>query len=134
MPGLLLVRRIAGFALAVAAGLVWVLMAPEDPHTSDYGSARDSIASNDDANNVMASGAPQQTVVNGWTSNDYLDLMSEQLDALAQPDRVDRRPGILLLIASLGLAVLLVTSGQPTERHGTAAPPMPPPYVPPTSA
>lgn len=107
MSMLLLTRRLAGGLLVLAAVLVWFLMAPDDDGPS-YDSLRSAIESDDDGNNELAEGAPQQSVVNGWTANKYLALISMQVEDAEES--ADPRAATLLLLGVIGLAVLLVTS------------------------
>lgn len=93
-PGLWVLRALA-VGMAAALLSVWFGMSPE----TDYEEIRSSIEDNDDANNAMTEGAPQQAVVNGWTANEYLELLS-----LHQEESDDRRDAMLLL-ALLGGAV-----------------------------
>lgn len=119
----LVTRRIIGGILVFAAVAVWFLMAPEDEAPS-FGNARGTIESDDDSNNEMADGAPQQAVVNGWTANNYLALISKQLEEARNHDAepADPRLPAIMLLGVLGLAVLLIT----TERSPLpTAPPAP---------
>ena len=67
------------------------------------------------ANNANASGAPQQTVVNGWTTIDWLELISEQLNEMPQENQVtagiDERVPTLLLLLVLGACFEWATKG-----------------------
>jgi hypothetical protein len=95
------VRRVAGVLLAGVALLIWFDMAPED---NSYESARTAIEASDDANNILAEGAPQQEVVNGWTTIEYLSLLSEQ------QEQSNSRLDALILLALIGGSVALATS------------------------
>jgi hypothetical protein len=64
-----------------------------------YEEQRDEIASVDNANNQDTTGAPQQDVVNGWTTIDYLELLSVQ-----QEESNNRRDFLLVLLVS-GVAI-----------------------------
>ena len=94
--------RLGVWALrALAVGMtaaflsVWFGMSPE----TDYAEIRSTIEENDNANNSMTEGAPQQAVVNGWTANEYLQLLS-----LQQEESDDRRDAMLLLALLGGAA------------------------------
>lgn len=95
------VRIVAGLVLAGVALLVWFDAAPSDTTFADE---RSSIEATDDGNNLLAEGAPQQEVVNGWTTIEYLNLLSKQQELS------DNRLDALLLLALLGGSVALVTS------------------------
>jgi hypothetical protein len=92
--------------LVLAAIALWFGMAPED----SYEDVRADIESTDDLNNASTDGAPQQAVVNGWTTIDYLELLSIQ-----QEESDDRRDSLFLL-ALVGGAV-----GMATWRMGSKA-------------
>jgi hypothetical protein len=98
------VRFVIAGLLAVAALGIWGGMAPEDSYTD----VRASIESADDANNERTEGAPQQAVVNGWTTIEYLNLLSTQLE------QSDDRRDALLLVGLLGAAAAIAT------RRGSA--------------
>lgn len=119
----LVARRIVGGILVLAAVAVWLLMAPDD-NAPSFGNARGTIESDDDRNNGLADGAPQQAVVNGWSANKYLELISKQLEEARNHDAevADPRLPALALLGVLGLAVVLITS----ERSTTPAGPPPP--------
>jgi hypothetical protein len=95
------VRIAAALALAAVAVGVWFDTAPSD---NSFASERSSIEAMDDANNLRAEGAPQQEVVNGWTTIEYLNLLSEQ------QEQSNNRLDALLLLALLGGSVALATS------------------------
>lgn len=95
------VRIVAAVVLAAVAVFVWFDTAPGD---SSFASERSSIEATDDLNNLRAEGAPQQEVVNGWTTIEYLSLLSEQ------QEQSNNRLDALLLLALLGGSVALATS------------------------
>jgi hypothetical protein len=104
---MLLIRRIAYVLIALAAIAVWVFMAPEPsdvPTAGAYSSKVKTIEDMNDANNAYTEGAPQQEVVNGWTSIEYLNLISAQLNKLPAhvTPPVDERPAALLGLLVLG--------------------------------
>jgi hypothetical protein len=75
----------------------------------------ESIDNRNRTNNANASGAPQQTVVNGWTTIDWLELISEQLNELPHQNQVttniDNRVPSLLLLLVLGACFEWATKG-----------------------
>lgn len=110
---LLLVRRIGALLLIGAALYVWFAKAPDAPahHHRDAVAA---IEHQDDANNRLTQGAPQQAVVNGWTTNRYLRLISAQLDANGSRQAArDIRPAALLVLGVFGIALLALTTPGP---------------------
>lgn len=110
-----LIRRLGAVTLLAAVIAVWFGMAPEVPnHASQI--AR--IEATDDSNNARTAGAPQQAVVNGWTTIEYLQLLAQQSDELASASVRDDRPGAMLGLCVAGIALLALTSG-------TAAPARP---------
>ena len=82
--------------LVAVLAIFWFASGPEDTPFAD---ARDEIESIDDLNNESTAGAPQQEVVNGWTTIEYLNLLSTQ-----QEHENNRRDALLLLILLSGLA------------------------------
>lgn len=78
----------------------------------DWDSIAEAINARNNINNRNASGAPQQTVVNGWTTIDWLELISEQLQSLSNQDQSstsnnvatnnDNRTSLLLLLLVFG--------------------------------
>lgn len=97
---LIVLRRIGSVVLAFLAITILVGAAP--PDRSDEISE---ILSDDRSNQSRAEGAPQQAVVNGWTSRDLLQTIALQTG----PDR-DDRPTYLLGLAVLQLALMGLTS------------------------
>lgn len=91
---------VVGTLMAVAALLTFFSMAPDEP----YEDTRSSIEATDDANNARTEGAPQQAVVNGWTTIEYLNLMS------TQQENADNRGDALMLIALIGGGAAIATS------------------------
>lgn len=94
------VRLVGSVVIALLAILTLVAFAP----STDGSAERLGIWLDDAANQELTEGAPQQAVVNGWTENALLDLISTQLDA------VDHRPAILLTLGVLVLALTAVTA------------------------
>jgi hypothetical protein len=119
---MLTLRGIGLSLLAIAAVIVWFLMAPAtadivhifDPTSKDYSDLVSTALDSFDANEALADSAPQQQVVNGWVARDLLTIIAYQnldlLDAVgALGDqnaaesssglavRDDRIPALLLL-------------------------------------
>lgn len=95
------VRRFGAFILAFAALVVVFGMAPRDTvSTGDVAG----VMAMDTVNQASADSAPKQTVVNGWTARDLLELIAKQGQAR------DHRPAALLTIGVLGLCLGLGTS------------------------
>lgn len=84
--------RIWALLLAVAAIAIWFGMAPN----KSYAHLRSNIEQTNDANNASTEGAPQQEVVNGWTTIEYLRLLS------IQQEESDNRRDALFLLAVVG--------------------------------
>lgn len=103
-----IIRRIGFAFLACAAVLVWAFMGPERIAAEDHADRLGEIAADDDANNEFTEGAPQQEVVNGWTSINYLELIAEDVNQLP-----DNRPAALLTL--LVLAACLHYGTTPTN-------------------
>lgn len=106
-----LVRRIGAVVLLAAAVAVWFGLAPE---AQEAAQELRSIERRDDGNSALADSAPQQAVVNGWTANDYLELIVE-LDA--GEDR-DERPAAMVGLCLAGICLMALTS--PIRDHGDA--------------
>ena len=132
------VRKLGAILIALAAVVVWFAMAPGstseptlDAETS--ASAIESIMTNDVVDQGRAEGAPQQAVVNGWTSRDLLEVLAKQGAVSGAED--DNRPAALLLLAVIGVALILFTSGieetravpAQTEQPGSLQPDYGPP-------
>lgn len=90
--------RIGLAALAVAAMSLWIGLAPD----ADYDKLRQEVASRSEANNVSTESAMQQEVVNGWETNDYLELLTVQVE-----QGNNRRDALL---GAILLAIVLVGS------------------------
>ncbi|WP_435768726.1 hypothetical protein [Nocardioides sp. SYSU DS0651] len=73
---------------------------------SDYDRMREQIEDRDDRNNSETSGAPQQQVVNGWTTNEYLELLS------VQAEESNARRDALLLLGLIGAGTVLFLPAQ----------------------
>ncbi|QAY63243.1 hypothetical protein ET495_08290 [Xylanimonas allomyrinae] len=112
-----LVRRIGFAVAALAAIVVFVAGAPAEPEATRHDATIAAIEADDNANNARTEGAPQQQVVNGWTTIAYLGHISDQVDDL--PGRLaasnDGRPAALLLIGVLTAAFHLGT--KPSSRQ-----------------
>jgi hypothetical protein len=125
---MLVVRRIAAVLLGVAAIAVWFGMRPSAASpAADFASDIDSAMADYKANNVSASSAPQQQVVNGWAAKDLLEVIARTQNAALSPQsapRDDRIPAELMLCV-LGLGVLAFTTPRPKNPAGvttTSAP------------
>lgn len=99
---------------AAAALAVWFLLAPapldqEAVHANSHSGQVSGVRSDQKANEVTADSSPQQTVVNTWATVDMLEVMTTQLDDLAQlqatsavlTPKPDARIPALLLIGVL---------------------------------
>ncbi|TQM63813.1 hypothetical protein [Humibacillus xanthopallidus] len=100
------VRIVGALILAIAAIGVFFGMAPRST-TSD--AAISSVLLDDSINQKAASGAPQQSVVNGWTARDLLTIIARQ------GEQRDDRPAALLTLLVLGMAMYVSTSA--TQRR-----------------
>lgn len=147
---MLRIVRVIGFiACAAAAVAIFVALAPKVPKSTptlpsatQYQSLIQQALADDKTNNRFTQGAPQQSVVNGWTARDLLtigakenqDILTAQgavVDATGtlQTTPFDERIPALLVVA----VVTLVWGGltarpvQPTGglRLGPAFPPSP---------
>jgi len=107
------IRRIGAVVLIVAAIGVWFGMSPTSDKASSYSSAISAALAADTANNANTAGAPQQTVVNGWTAKDLLTVIANE-GAVPQP--VDERPAALLTLLVIGFGLVLVTSQTPVRE------------------
>lgn len=124
------VRLIGSAVIAILAVLTLVLLGPTG---EDHGSERDQIWIEDTANQSRTGGAPQQAVVNGWTGNALLGLVSEQIGDAARPDQ---RPAALLtlgvLLGALHVATPPIRPGKSSHqsdgcsRRSSGTPPGPP--------
>ena len=98
---LVILRRVGALLLVLAAVVVMVGMAPKSTTApADITSAMIT----DSLNQGSAQGAPQQSVVNGWTARDLLEIIAKQ------GEQQDHRPVALLLIAVLMLGLAVGTS------------------------
>lgn len=96
------IRRIGAVILAVAAIIVFFALAPKGGvSTGDIAG----VMAGDAIDQATADSAPKQTVVNGWTARDLLELIAKQGVAAHDP-----RPAALLLIGVLALCLFLATS------------------------
>ena len=100
--------------LIALIGIWWVAATPED---GSFKEARDGIESIDDLNNESTAGAPQQDVVNGWTTIEYLNLLSTQ-----QEHESNRRDALLLLILLAGLGAYTHHSVSSARRERSPDP------------
>lgn len=103
----LLIRRLGALVLAIAAAVVMVALAPHDSVTTADIS---NVMFEDTLNQGRTEGAPQQSVVNGWTARDLLELTATQ-----GVEARDHRPAALLTLLVLGLSLGLATAA-PTAQ------------------
>jgi hypothetical protein len=138
----IIVRRTGAVVLVLAALAVWLFMAPTEPvmpHVEVQGTVTDrsydiaQALSDDEANEARTQGAPQQTVVNGWTARDLLTIIAKQQNEALTRDAVptpltpivpnDQRIPALLGLVVLGAALAMFTSPRPrraaADRPGT---------------
>jgi len=102
-----MIRRIGAVVLIIAALGIWFGMKPaQDAKASTYHSAVSAALDADTANNAKTEGAPQQTVVNGWTAKDLLTVIAQEGAGQAP---VDERPAALLVLVIIGLGLILMT-------------------------
>lgn len=98
------IRLVGSLLIGALAVLSFALLGPS---TENHAAERILIWADDSANQDRTQGAPQQAVVNGWTGNELLDLISSQLDEAAQPDH---RPAALLTLGVLLIGLGLMTT------------------------
>lgn len=99
------VRTIGCITIAVLAVLALAFLGPTS--SDEVASDRLGIWLEDATNQDRAQGAPQQSVVNGWTANQLLDLLSQQLESSSM---ADHRPAVLLTLGILLLTVAMATT------------------------
>lgn len=96
--------RFGGLGLCVAAAIgVFFLLAPNVSHSTatlpantDYQSLLATVLADDAANNLRTTGAPQQTVVNGWAARDLLTIIAkENIDILTSQGAIVDATGTL---------------------------------------
>jgi hypothetical protein len=116
---MLLVRRIGAVVLAVAAIVIWVIMAPDDSSGSSS-DVRRALAEYE-LNEARTEGAPQQQVVNGWVAKDLLAIIAEQQDQAVSDERL---PALAVLIV-FGLALHIATTPRTAEPGGPLSVPVP---------
>lgn len=107
-----IIRVVGGLVLAIAAVAIYFGMA-----THNTASAADisSALLDDSLNQKAATGAPQQSVVNGWTARDLLTVIARQ------GERHDDRPSALLAVLVLGVALSVSTSATHREPGARAS-------------
>ncbi|GAB3127437.1 hypothetical protein [Glaciibacter psychrotolerans] len=116
---------------AIAALTVWFAAAPTSVDAdsvqaqSSYSAVRDARATQD-SRQLLAGSAPQQTVVNTWATADLLEIVSAQLDDLAELDAetfaasqstTDARIPALLFIGVLGFCLMAAVQPIATRRR-----------------
>lgn len=97
-----------GAVLVVIGAVGAFLLFQPDTSGSEisYAEQREAIAEADDANNDRTEGAPQQAVVNGWTTIDQLELLSiQQEESDIRREQSDNRRDALLLLLVVGVAL-----------------------------
>jgi len=118
--------RTYGFAIIAVLGfLAFLVGGPRaeivNESRIDWAGTAQSINSRNSANNNNTSGAPQQTVVNGWTTIDWLELISEQIFEMEQSNHSrtshDNRVPTLLLLLLLGASLDWATKGIHLENR-----------------
>ena len=102
-------------AVLIVGGLA-VLLLLGSAFSATQGGSLEEIRSDHRSDNISASGAPQQQVVNGWTTHAYLELVSEQQ---ARQERV-MAFGLAALVAIAALGVV-GSSGVPSGRNEPAS-------------
>lgn len=85
------------------------------PHGTTSAADISSALLDDSINQKAAGGAPQQSVVNGWTARDLLTIIARQ------GEQRDDRPAALLTLLLLGVAMYLSTSATQREPHDCAS-------------
>lgn len=123
-----LFRAIVWALVAAALLLAWFTgpkVNSSSAPPSDFTALVRVAESDNTANNAQAKGAPQQQVVNGWHTNDLLQIITMQNNALL--DRADAQRGstlaLLVLIVGLGLCADRVGSALLTARAAASTPP-----------
>jgi hypothetical protein len=107
---MVIARRAGALLLVLGALTVWFGMTPDSDSDPDHRADVAAIESEDDSNNAMADGAPQQTVVNGWTAINYQRLLSEQMDEASSSQVRDDRPTAMLGLCVAGIALIAFTA------------------------
>jgi uncharacterized protein YqgV (UPF0045/DUF77 family) len=131
----IIIRRAGALALVAAAIAVWLLMAPDEPVMPEV-QVQDSVSDTSDdiaealgdyaLNEANTQGAPQQTVVNGWTAKDLLTIIAKQQNEALTRDPVptpltpivpnDERVPALIGLLVLGLGLALFTAPRSPRR------------------
>lgn len=105
-----LIRMVGSALLAIAALGVLFGLAPNDSVSkTDIAS----VLAGDTINQASTKGAPQQSVVNGWTARDLLELIATQ-----GVESRDHRPAVLLTILTLACCLAIVTTQEVTQSQG----------------
>lgn len=84
----------------IRLGLLSIAIMSASGCAATYLSDIDAIAAGDAINQLSADSAPQQTVVNGWTARDYLELAARQ----------NTEANVLMYFAVGALIVIAVTT------------------------
>lgn len=115
-----LIRSITMIVLVLVAVIVTLTMAPVTYIARDATNDIEAALADDSANNARTTGAPQQTVVNGWTAKDLLTITAKELNVVAANSaQRDDRPAILLRIAIMAIAVLGIDFDRLLRRSRT---------------
>jgi hypothetical protein len=115
-------QAVAAVLLLVAVAFVVGPIVVGSADTSAYQDRLDAIDSEDALNNLRTEGAPQQQVVNGWTTISLLELQAQQQNDIL--DLQSRQLALLLVIALLvGWSVLSQRdlAGNGGQAHSTAS-------------
>ena len=131
--------RYLGFAILVGvAFVIFVALAPVAVVSNyafsadtDYESLISQALADDRTNNLITTGAPQQTVVNGWTARDLLTIVAKEnadilraqgaaVDATGrlQTQPFDQRVPALLLVGVLAICWHGLTAPRPQRATG----------------
>jgi hypothetical protein len=116
---MLLARRIGAVVLAVAAVVIWFVMAPDDSSGSSSDVSR--ALAEYELNEARTEGAPQQQVVNGWVAKDLLAIIAEQQDQAVSDERL---PALVVLLV-FGLALHIATTPRTAEPGSLLSVPVP---------
>lgn len=116
-----LARVILGAVLGSLFVLTWVGTGPAMIDTgspTDWKSELAAASVKNEVNNVETTGAPQQSVVNGWYANDIAAITASQNTYIAASSA---RNGTLLMLLGLGVAGELIIRGLERARHNRLA-------------
>jgi hypothetical protein len=120
---LMLLRRIGGLVVALAAVVVWLTMGSSDASSGDYKAEIRNAMSGDRVNQASADSAPKQQVVNGWTARDLIAISTR---IQAGNTRDDDRMGAELMLLILALGWGLLTTPRPVGNNSRGEAGQPP--------